>query len=281
MRPSRKQMIGGTAALICLGVLVAGTSWVASPSNISVAVTPSDTPMPTLSETPSATPAPSETPPANTEQTAQGGSQSAAAQPVQEPGIAALIAQSSAARRTSQVLVVVGSGVSAHVVLVSEQSDGTWASTVEAWGHVGSGGVGSASEYSSATPAGVWPLTAAFGSAGNPGAALPYRAITSASCYISDVNDPQYNTWQERSSCPAPNEHMADYPTQYAYGLVMGYNQSGTPGAGSAFFVHVDNGAATAGCVSVPTWMMVSLLQSIRPGALIANVTSEAALANI
>lgn len=63
MRPSRKQMIGGTAALICLGVLVAGTSWVASPSNISVAVTPSDTPMPTLSETPSATPAPSETPP--------------------------------------------------------------------------------------------------------------------------------------------------------------------------------------------------------------------------
>jgi L,D-peptidoglycan transpeptidase YkuD (ErfK/YbiS/YcfS/YnhG family) len=154
------------------------------------------------------------------------------------------------------------------VVLVSEQSDGTWASTVEAWGHVGSGGVGSASEYSSATPAGVWPLTAAFGSAGNPGSALPYRAITSASCYISDVNDPQYNTWQERSSCPAPNEHMADYPTQYAYGLVMGYNQSGTPGAGSAFFVHVDNGAATAGCVSVPTWMMVSLLQSIRPGGI-------------
>ena len=280
MHVSRKQMIGGAAAIVCLGVLVAGTSWVAAPPKVSVAAESTPTPTPTPSETPTPTPSPSGTPEAVATESAEAAPVQQA-QPAQEAGIAALVAQSSAARRTSQVLVVVGSGVSAHVVLVSEQSDGTWASTVEAWGHVGSGGVGSASEYSSATPAGVWPLTAAFGSAGNPGAALPYRAITSASCYISDVNDPQYNTWQERSSCPAPNEHMADYPTQYAYGLVMGYNQSGTPGAGSAFFVHVDNGAATAGCVSVPAWMMVSLLQSIRPGALIANVTSESALANI
>ena len=280
MHVSRKQMIGGAAAIVCLGVLVAGTSWVAAPPKVSVAAESTPTPTPTPSETPTPTPSPSATPEAVATESAEAAPVQQA-QPAQEAGIAALVAQSSAARRTSQVLVVVGSGVSAHVVLVSEQSDGTWASTVEAWGHVGSGGVGSASEYSSATPAGVWPLTAAFGSAGNPGSALPYRAITSASCYISDVNDPQYNTWQERSSCPAPNEHMADYPTQYAYGLVMGYNQPGTPGAGSAFFVHVDNGAATAGCVSVPAWMMVSLLQSIRPGALIANVTSESALANI
>ena len=191
------------------------------------------------------------------------------------------MASSRAAQRTSQILVSVGSGSSAHVVLVAKQANGTWATITQGWGHVGSAGIGTASESSTATPAGVWPLVSAFGSAGNPGSALPYRAITPSSCYISDSNDPAYNTWQERPGCANPNERMADYPVQYAYGMVMGYNQARTPGAGSAFFVHVDNGAPTAGCVSVPAEMMVTLLRTIQPGALIANVTSTAALANI
>lgn len=176
---------------------------------------------------------------------------------------------------------MIGSGSSAHVVFTERQADGSWATSLEGWGHVGSAGIGSASESSTATPGGVWLLTSAFGTGANPGAGLSYRQITGQSCYISDVGDPAYNTWQERQVCAAPNEHMADYPTQYRLGLVIGYNQAGTPGAGSAFFVHVDNGAPTAGCVSVPGAMMTSLVARVRPGAVVVNVTSQAALATM
>lgn len=189
------------------------------------------------------------------------------------------VAGSSVAGWSSQVLVVVGSGSAAHVVLVERQADGSWSQSLEGWGHVGGAGIGHASESSSATPAGVWPLLSVFGTGPDPGAGLSYRQITPSSCYISDPGDPAYNTWQERPGCGAPNERMADYPVQYRAGLVIGYNQARTPGAGSAFFVHVDNGAPTAGCVSVPSAMMTSLVRLVRPGAVVANVTSVGALA--
>ena len=120
------------------------------------------------------------------------------------------------------------------------------------------------------TPIGTYPLELAFGVAGNPGTALPWRDITPYS-YWSEEQD-SYNTWveclseskvfqvsqsldhleQKRPiSSPAvqemdhleqqkaAGEHLADYPLQYKYAAAIGYNTAAPVfGAGSAIFLH-------------------------------------------
>ena len=46
-------------------------------------------------------------------------------------------------------------------------------------------------------------------------------------------------------------EPMHNVPV-YNYAAVIAYNLTRTPGAGSAIFLHVGDGQATAGCVSLP-----------------------------
>ncbi|SQC62111.1 Uncharacterized protein conserved in bacteria [Listeria fleischmannii subsp. fleischmannii] len=94
------------------------------------------------------------------------------------------------------------------------------------------------------------------------------------------MNDSQYNTWQERESSSGSDEHMASFPTQYQYGVVINYNTARTKGAGSGFFLHCSNGAPTAGCVSIPTSQMKMVLQKLHGSAYIVNVTSEQELLN-
>jgi L,D-peptidoglycan transpeptidase YkuD (ErfK/YbiS/YcfS/YnhG family) len=50
----------------------------------------------------------------------------------------------------------------------------------------------------------------------------------------------------------------------------MGVNLKRVPGAGSAFFLHVATGKATAGCVAIPQVNVISVLKWLKPGALIA-----------
>ena len=54
-----------------------------------------------------------------------------------------------------------------------------------------------------------------------------------------------------------PNEHLYYETPYYDYAVVIDYNTRNAPGgvrpgAGSAFFLHVTDGAPTAGCVAVP-----------------------------
>jgi L,D-peptidoglycan transpeptidase YkuD (ErfK/YbiS/YcfS/YnhG family) len=55
-------------------------------------------------------------------------------------------------------------------------------------------------------------------------------------------------------------EKLLDRPA-YDYAQVIGYNEARVPGAGSAIFLHVGTGGATAGCVSVSTSTLVTLLR--------------------
>ncbi|WP_255377764.1 MULTISPECIES: toxin Cry1Ac domain D-VI-related protein [unclassified Listeria] len=184
-----------------------------------------------------------------------------------------IVTRMNLASRTSQIITVVASGTSAQVKFW-EKSSGTWKQIFSTYGQVGSQGVGSADEYHSRTPRGAYSLGFAFGTS-NPGTSLPFRQITNRSYWISNVNDSQYNTWQERNSSSSADEHLASYPTQYRYGVVINYNTSRTKGAGSGFFLHSSNGAPTAGCVAIPTSKMVTVLQKLHSGAYIVNVTSE------
>ena len=120
------------------------------------------------------------------------------------------------------------------------------------------------------TPIGTYPLELAFGLAGNPGTALPWRDIGPDSYWSGEPDS--YNTWVESTSgsktfpavqtvdhleqkrpisSPAvqemdhleqqkvAGEHLADYPLQYKYAASIGYNTAAPVfGAGSAIFLH-------------------------------------------
>ncbi|SFG59709.1 L,D-transpeptidase family protein [Sporolactobacillus nakayamae] len=184
-----------------------------------------------------------------------------------------LIAETNLAKRTNQILTVVASGIHAHITLWTKNGD-TWGKSLETNGFVGKYGIGTVHEGSMRTPYGAYSLDFAFGTS-NPGTKLPFRQITSKSWWVEDSNDPNYNTWQEGDHFNKPSEHLADYPVQYKYAVVINYNTARTPWAGSGFFVHVSNGSYTAGCVSLPESQMVRLLNTLAPGAYILNVTSE------
>jgi L,D-peptidoglycan transpeptidase YkuD (ErfK/YbiS/YcfS/YnhG family) len=67
----------------------------------------------------------------------------------------------------------------------------------------------------------------------------------------------------------APNEHLYYETPAYDYAVVIDYNTTNTghvtQGAGSAFFLHVTDGFATAGCVAIPLDSLVSIMQWLDP----------------
>ncbi|MCA9766745.1 MAG: L,D-transpeptidase family protein [Carnobacterium sp.] len=197
--------------------------------------------------------------------------------PPQQTGIAGILARSSTSNYTNQIVGVVANGSSSTVYLF-EKSGEQWQTILSMPGRVGYNGVGSSYEGSGRTPKGAYSLGFAFGTGPNPGTNLAYRQITGNSYWISNPDDSQYNTWQERTSSSRLDEHLSDYQTQYKYGITLNYN-NGVNG-GSAFFIHVDGNGATAGCISVSESNMLYLMQHIRNGAYIINVNHESELAN-
>jgi L,D-peptidoglycan transpeptidase YkuD (ErfK/YbiS/YcfS/YnhG family) len=178
-------------------------------------------------------------------------------------------------------------GSSTQVVTVVASSARSTTATVTAWqsgpngwtaavgpvaARIGAQGVGQASEDLSRTPAGTFTLSEAFGRAANPGTRLPYRVINAGDYWVSDRTSPLYNQFQECSSaCPfatSAGEHLVDAGSSYDYAVVIDYNRRpAVPGAGSAFFLHVTNGAATAGCVAIPRSSLVAIMSWLNPAA--------------
>ncbi|GGL58397.1 L,D-transpeptidase family protein [Sporolactobacillus putidus] len=189
-----------------------------------------------------------------------------------------LVAQTRLASQASQIITVVASGSVAQVKLWEKKASG-WIQTLSTSGHVGLKGVGPTHEGMNTTPYGAYSLGFAFGTE-NPGTSLLFRQITPRSWWVEDSKSPYYNSWMEGDSFNSPSEHLADYPVQYHYAIVINYNTARTPYAGSGFFVHCDNGGPTAGCVSIPTNQMKNLMLMLRPGAFIINVNSGQEIGN-
>jgi L,D-peptidoglycan transpeptidase YkuD (ErfK/YbiS/YcfS/YnhG family) len=154
----------------------------------------------------------------------------------------------------------------------------TWERTGTGWvrahgpipAYVGKNGVGQASESTSRTPAGVWPLTEAFGT--EPARTrLPYRTVTTSDWWVSDVRSPYYNTHYSCApgTCPfdeTAGENLGEAGPVYAHAVVIDYNRAPVvPGAGSAFFLHVTNGQPTAGCVAIPGADLEAILRWLDP----------------
>lgn len=192
------------------------------------------------------------------------------------------LSQASFAKKTSQTVVTVANHTtSAAVALYSKDRNGIWTKTLGTKGYVGSNGVGSTHEGIERTPQGAYSLGFAFGTHTTASTRLCYRHIDRKSYWIEDPSDSDYNTWQERTWANSKNEHLMAYPVQYEYAIVINYNTAKrTKGAGSGFFLHVANSRPTAGCVSVPRSVMLSLLRRIKPGAYIVNVNSTNQISN-
>jgi L,D-peptidoglycan transpeptidase YkuD (ErfK/YbiS/YcfS/YnhG family) len=173
-------------------------------------------------------------------------------------------------------------GSSTQVVTVVAPSSGSTTATVTAWqlgaggwtavvgpvsARIGSDGVGTASESLSRTPAGTFTLTEGFGRLADPGTRLPYRAIGPDDYWVSDAG-PRYNQFYDCvSACPS-QENLWAAGSAYDYAVVIDYNRRpAVPGKGSAFFLHVTNGAATAGCVAVPQRSLVAIMRWLNPAA--------------
>ena len=197
-----------------------------------------------------------------------------------------------------QALPVAGSTSGAtRVITVLALNHSSTTATLQAWdrapgggwlthggaivAHVGSQGLTTApSETLSATPIGSFTLTQAFGSNPNPGTGLPYFRTTSADWWISE-SGPLYNTHQHCSSgCrfdtaisnSNPNEHLYYEQPYYREAVVIDYNTANSStgvqqGRGSAFFLHVTDGTATAGCVAIPESNLISIMQWLTPAA--------------
>jgi len=121
-------------------------------------------------------------------------------------------------------------------------------------------------------PAGIFPLTGAFGKAGRATGRLPWRQVSPT---LEAVDDPQsryYNRIVDRARIEAPDwrssERMAAIP-DYALGVVVAHNPRNLPGAGSCIFMHLWLGqrGGTAGCTVLRESDMLELLRWLDPAS--------------
>ncbi|MDX8036697.1 hypothetical protein SK803_41435 [Lentzea sp. BCCO 10_0856] len=91
---------------------------------------------------------------------------------------------------------MVGTGGSNAMLSTWQRSGSDWTPVISGVAaKVGSPGIsGSYGESSSATPAGVFAITGAFGRQTDPGAGVSYFRIDNSDWWVSDVNSPDCNT---------------------------------------------------------------------------------------
>jgi L,D-peptidoglycan transpeptidase YkuD (ErfK/YbiS/YcfS/YnhG family) len=173
----------------------------------------------------------------------------------------------------TQVVLVKASGASA-TIRACRRSGGRYVVDLGPYyGHVGKNGISwSKREGDLKTPAGTFPLRGGFGVNGNPGLRTgSWFRVDSTDVWVDDSGSSLYNTHQHK---PANGRWDSAEPLlqtpAYNYAQVIGYNEGRTPGRGSAIFFHVDLGHGTAGCVSLPTSALLTVMRWERPGAVMS-----------
>jgi L,D-peptidoglycan transpeptidase YkuD (ErfK/YbiS/YcfS/YnhG family) len=149
-----------------------------------------------------------------------------------------------------------------------------WRRVAGPWqAHLGRSGLSAHKrEGDGATPTGTYRLGAvAYGIAANPGTRLRYHRLTCGDWWDEDPSSPTYNTFRHVACGAAPgfgggSEALWRISPQYRYFAVIDYNAAPVvPGRGSAIFLHVSAGRATAGCVSLPEGELVHVLRWLDP----------------
>ena len=191
-----------------------------------------------------------------------------------------------AAQNAEQLLIVAGMGMDKTAATISmhqKDADGNWKQILATPGFVGKNGLCADADHKEGcaqTPVGIYHFNKAFGIAPDPGCAIPYIQVDE-NTYWSGDPDRQYNQMVDIRDVPElvmdDSEHIVDYDYQYQYCLNISFNEDGTPGRGSAIFLHCFGPWKpwTGGCVSVPENIMRKIMQNVREDCVVVVDTFE------
>jgi L,D-peptidoglycan transpeptidase YkuD (ErfK/YbiS/YcfS/YnhG family) len=186
-------------------------------------------------------------------------------------GAAAAVTSSSAVVR-ELITVSAGSRTTTYATFRAYDVSGTkkrlvfgpWSARV---GYNGIARAGQKREGDGKTPSGTYGFSFFFGVDPRVRAfSFPFKHAYSYDYWDDDPASPQYNEWVDaKTANPGRDpEPMHNVPA-YNYAAVIAYNTARTPGLGSAIFLHVGTGTATAGCVSLPEGELLKILRWLRP----------------
>ncbi len=169
-----------------------------------------------------------------------------------------------------QVVIVTstGWGTSQATLQTFEKDAGKWRAVYPATpALIGRGGFSAnRTEGDGTTPTGKYGFGTMFGQQPNPGVAFPYRRPDAQSVWVGDSASAFYNTWQENAALVGEHLASASFARPYAYAAVINFNVSPVvPHKGSAIFLHVSTGSATAGCVSIAQSSLLQVLRWLDP----------------
>lgn len=176
-------------------------------------------------------------------------------------------------KKATQLFVVAGVGkTTAYVSMHEKTADGSWRQIISTPGYIGKHGLGKTREGDGKTPVGTFRFNAAFGIADDPGCkAFTYKKVDENDYWSGDARkDHQYNKLVDIRNYPdlnkADSEHLIDYLFPYQYAMNISYNEDGTPGRGSAIFLHClgDQRPYTGGCVAIPRNHMITVLRNVK-----------------
>ncbi len=187
---------------------------------------------------------------------------------------------------TAQLFVVAGLGMDKTTATVSmheRDENGNWKQILSTPGFVGKNGLCDDADHVEGcgqTPIGIYRFNKAFGIAPDPGCAIDYTQVTEDIWWSGDTAY-HYNEMIDIRDYPNlkkdDSEHIIDYEYQYQYCLNIGFNEDGTPGRGSAIFLHCFGPLRpyTGGCVALPENIMKQVMQRVRPDCIVVIDTLE------
>ncbi|SCW40085.1 L,D-peptidoglycan transpeptidase YkuD, ErfK/YbiS/YcfS/YnhG family [Ruminococcaceae bacterium YRB3002] len=187
------------------------------------------------------------------------------------------VAELPEAQTADQLFVVAGVGrTTAYISMHQKDDNGVWKQIMTTPGYIGKWGLGKTKEGDGMTPVGTFGFNYAFGIADDPGCAITYHKVTDDDYWSGDVRDGYgYNEMVSIKDLPDLNkddsEHIVDYVNGYQYCLNISYNAEGTPGLGSAIFLHCLGPVKpyTGGCVAIPQDKMITVMKNVKPDCVV------------
>ncbi|MCR5303560.1 MAG: L,D-transpeptidase family protein [Lachnospiraceae bacterium] len=187
-----------------------------------------------------------------------------------------------------QLFIVAGmaeDSTAATVSMHERDKDGNWKQILSTPGYVGKNGLCADEAHAEGcgqTPMGVYRFTKAFGIEDDPGCAMEYTKVDDDIFWSGDDREGMhYNEMINIKDFPdldmENSEHIIDYDYQYRYCLNIGFNEDGTPGRGSAIFLHCLGSYKpyTGGCVALPENKMKLVMQKVDPECVVIIGTVE------
>ncbi|MBQ7581809.1 MAG: L,D-transpeptidase family protein [Lachnospiraceae bacterium] len=167
----------------------------------------------------------------------------------------------------------------ATISMHERDEDGSWKQILTTPGYVGINGLCADADHKEGcgqTPIGVYKFNKAFGIADDPGCAIDYVKVDDDIYWSGDDREGMhYNEMVDIKDFPdldmENSEHIIDYAYQYQYCMNISFNDKGTPGRGSAIFLHCFGPYKpyTGGCVSMPENIMKQVMQRVDPDCMV------------